>query len=71
MSKWISVDEILPPIEEPVLCTDGRHYAVLEYMFDEWWVAEGLSGPPNFCGTAADVCCDFEPTHWTPLPKIS
>lgn len=66
--KWISVKDKLPKLNEFVLATDGKYFWVAtRYASDE----EEIGKPflTSYICTCCNMECDFEATHWMPLPE--
>lgn len=64
MSDWISVDKILPDIEQEVLATNGKEICMAYRVdfFDE---------PPGTWNIVASSGMPFKNvTHWQPLPEL-
>lgn len=62
--KWNKVEDELPPLDVPVLATDGTHYFIALRWNDE----RGTFFDSTIC-----TCCNSEigdPTHWHSLPPL-
>ena len=71
---WISVNDKLPPLDQPILLSDGEQWA--KGYRNDWntrnpWSAseEGVAVTP-IDGNCASLDLDFVPTHWAEAPVL-
>lgn len=75
MSNWIPVSEGLPPLETPVLVTDGKQILVGKLSTQTWpdegvyWEAIGVEGY-EWEWDFEDICKKRLITHWSALPAL-
>ncbi len=73
MTKWIRVDELLPYEGALVVGSDGAtrysSFAVFKFFNGKFYLQTDGLDARNYDGGAV-VTCEFDVTHWIPLPTM-